>query len=348
MKRGYLKLWRRMEDSVTWSRGLEYRGLMCSILLRTNRLKTVFRGVEIQPGSFGVVLSSWCEELGISRQKLQRMSIQLVNDDFISMHSPGNRFTVIKVLNWDRYQHVEGGNAPYGKASFSSSQMSDAGSRCYVRRAAAELTEQEYKNIIQDKNINRARAGNSNCRMESRGPLTAEQHEQRNKAEVAPGNGYSECPDRFRPSHGGFKSCFAVYPVQKAEEPAWREWCRLEDNGLLPAVFVIRDAITLLSQEDKHWLDGCAPKFANWLRDKGWNDKPYNPGSLPKTASKRQSTENIQEKSMSPQYNGMRINSVAQGIAAENDMLARQMLTRQMQEKERINNDESTAAIGTC
>ncbi|WP_027179282.1 hypothetical protein [Maridesulfovibrio bastinii] len=104
MNRGYIKLWRRIEDNVSWSRGLAYRGLMLSLLVRVCRKKTAFRGVELKCGQTGIVVSSWCAELGLDRTSLTRMLKKLQADGFIKISSRANRFTIITVPNWDKYQ----------------------------------------------------------------------------------------------------------------------------------------------------------------------------------------------------------------------------------------------------
>jgi hypothetical protein len=106
MHRGYYKAWRKITDSVSWSRGLEYRGLMHSILARANYKATPFRGEMIPAGAFAVVLTSWAGELGVTRQKLQRMLKTLAGDPdrFINVENVGNRFSIITVCNWGVYQ----------------------------------------------------------------------------------------------------------------------------------------------------------------------------------------------------------------------------------------------------
>lgn len=90
-----------------------------------------------------------------------------------------------------------------------------------------------------------------------------------------------DCPSKGRPSRRGFMSCWQVYPLKQGEEAAWREWCRLEDNGTLEEAWAIREKIIIMAQEDDRWQGGYAPKFANWLRDKGWNDQPYKKPQAP-------------------------------------------------------------------
>jgi len=85
----------------------------------------------------------------------------------------------------------------------------------------------------------------------------------------------TDCPSLGRPSRQGFMACWQVYPIQQGQEEAWREWCRLEDNGTLEEAWAIRDKILMMAQEDDRWLGGFAPNMAKWLNGKGWQDQPY-------------------------------------------------------------------------
>lgn len=112
MHRGYVKSWRKSEDSVAWSRGLHYRGLMITILHKTNRKPGHFRGVKINPGQLAMSMLTWSEELGIHRTTLRRMLQQLVTDEFITLENVANQFSLITVINWTRYQGNEEGVVP--------------------------------------------------------------------------------------------------------------------------------------------------------------------------------------------------------------------------------------------
>lgn len=260
MHRGYLKLWRKIEDSVSWSRGLEYRGLICSILVKTSRKKTAFRGEEIHPGQFGTVMSTWCDELGLSRQKLQRMSNQLVEDGFISVKNVGNRFSIISVLNWEGYQESKAGQ----RATTDTTTDTTGGQPVGNRRATSDTTEQEYKNLRTKNKKEREKRARVDPPFDSpsedRPPQSGPKH--------------TDCPSKSRPSRMGFMSCWQVYPVKKEQEAAWCEWCRLEDKGLLPEPWIIRERIIVMSQEDSNWKDGFAPRLGKWLNGKGWDDEP--------------------------------------------------------------------------
>ncbi|MCP4365397.1 MAG: winged helix-turn-helix domain-containing protein [Planctomycetes bacterium] len=101
---GWFCVWRKIEEDQTWSRGMEYRGLMITILQKTNWKKGFFLGDEIQPGQFATSAGTLAKELKISRQKCQRMVSKLEQDGFVTVQNMSNRYTLITVVNWDRYQ----------------------------------------------------------------------------------------------------------------------------------------------------------------------------------------------------------------------------------------------------
>jgi len=92
---------------------------MHSILVRVNRKPIPFRGELVPGGSFAVVMSSWAEELGLSRQKLQRMlkTLEGEPDHFIKVKNVGNRFSIISVCNWGVYQSEEDAKRATGETT---------------------------------------------------------------------------------------------------------------------------------------------------------------------------------------------------------------------------------------
>lgn len=111
MHRGFFKVWYKIDRSAAWSRGLEYRGLMTTIMQHED-LKRIshFGGQEIPVGSIAVVVSSWAPALGLDRMKLTRMLKTLAEDEFIQLENVNNRFCVVSVVNHERYQTQLGGD----------------------------------------------------------------------------------------------------------------------------------------------------------------------------------------------------------------------------------------------
>lgn len=106
MERGYIKLWRKMLDSKSASRGANYIAMMVYLLLRANWQSCFFNGQEIQRGEVAISLSSLSEALGISMQTTRTVLKNLQNDNFLVLKST-KRFTSITICKYADYQVLE-------------------------------------------------------------------------------------------------------------------------------------------------------------------------------------------------------------------------------------------------
>lgn len=107
MERGYVKLWRKAQEGSSWTRGLLYQGLIVNLLMRASWKEASYQGRALRPGQFGAVLSNMAESLHLSRTTLVRMLRTLHDDGFITVENVGNRFCIITITHWGRYQHAE-------------------------------------------------------------------------------------------------------------------------------------------------------------------------------------------------------------------------------------------------
>ena len=101
---GYFKVWRKIEDSKSWSRGALYRGLMITLLQKANWKQGYFHGQEILPGQLACSGATLASELDLSRYQVMRMLATLEDDGFISRQTFGKVCTLITVVNWQLYQ----------------------------------------------------------------------------------------------------------------------------------------------------------------------------------------------------------------------------------------------------
>lgn len=104
MERGYIKFWRRAEDSRAWSRGAIHRGVMLTILLKVAWKNCYYRGEELKPGQFAFSGAYLAEECGLCRATLLGVLDDLEEDGFLIRRNVGNRYTLITVTNWSLYQ----------------------------------------------------------------------------------------------------------------------------------------------------------------------------------------------------------------------------------------------------
>ena len=107
MERGYFKIYRKIEDSKSWSRGALYRGLMITLLEKANWKRGFFHGQEVLPGQIAFSGEALAEELDIPRTSVVRMLRNLEVDGFLTRSNMNNRYTLITIINWHRYQNVE-------------------------------------------------------------------------------------------------------------------------------------------------------------------------------------------------------------------------------------------------
>ena len=283
MNRGYIKFWRKAQDSASWNRGLMYQGLIINLLTRAAWKKGSYQGRDILPGQFGAVMSHLAESLRVPRSTLQRMVAHLEADDFLKVENVGNRFVIITVVNWCSYQETE-------KETWAADGQPTVNQR--AADGQPSYKEEEVKKI-------RIREGGDNARAcvapsvpeipPERFQGDVEKSKQAESGSASPYTGpkRTDCPSKGNPQWPAFSSCWQVYPVQQGKEAAWREWMRLHDNGTLAEPYAIRDAVILLAQEDSRWQRGKVPNMAKWLNGKGWEDQPFvepavAPGAAPR------------------------------------------------------------------
>ena len=104
MHRGYIKFWRKAQDSASWNRGLMYQGLIINLLMRAAWKKGGYQGRDILPGQIGTVLGKLADSFGVPKTTLHRMVFHLAEDGFLEVENVGNRFVVITITNWHIYQ----------------------------------------------------------------------------------------------------------------------------------------------------------------------------------------------------------------------------------------------------
>ena len=95
------------------------------------------------------------------------------------------------------------------------------------------------------------------------------------------GNREREAPERppidFSHSNGlyhGFKYVWNLWPIQQAEEDAWKEYCIQSHRHVLPDSYALADIIDNLKQNDARWQEGYVPLMSSWLKGQRWKDKP--------------------------------------------------------------------------
>lgn len=107
MERGYVKLWRKIEDSQSYNRSSLHRALLLTVFVKANWKESFFCGHTVQPGQVAVSVTALAEELREPRTNVQRALRDIEKDGVINLENMGNRWTMITLVNWSSYQAKE-------------------------------------------------------------------------------------------------------------------------------------------------------------------------------------------------------------------------------------------------
>ena len=246
MERGYFKVWRRIEDNRSWSRGALYRGLMITLLEKANWKHGCFHGREVLPGQLAFSGESLADELDIPRTSVVRMLRNLEEDGFIRRVNMNNRYTLITILNWHSYQSCD-----EERSQPMDSQRSTDG------RPVDTIKEDKKERI------NTERVFNAGARVER----PAETPEPEAAPSRQPSLAFDEFFEAFPEQHRGGRS------------EAAGEWVALEANRALPGLPRILDALGQWEDSEAWKRQGgrYIPSAANFLKREYWLRKPPEP-----------------------------------------------------------------------
>lgn len=104
MERGFFKVWRKIEDSRSYSRSALHRALMLTLMVRASWKTSWYRGREICPGQLAITVRTLAEELNEPRNTVHRALCDLVEDGMIRIENVGQQYSLITLVNWDSYQ----------------------------------------------------------------------------------------------------------------------------------------------------------------------------------------------------------------------------------------------------
>lgn len=118
MERGYIKFWRKIEDSAIFqNEGLLKVAIWC--LLRANHKETFlqvrtgrgFSEVRLLPGAFLFGRESAAQKLNMSPSTVWKRILKLKKLDFLNIES-NSHYSIINIVNWIIYQAaLENGNS---------------------------------------------------------------------------------------------------------------------------------------------------------------------------------------------------------------------------------------------
>lgn len=142
MHRGYVKVWRKLEDSGILQDQGACQFFLWAMFKAAHRERKQIIGnqiVHLLPGQFVSGRNAAAQELGISPSKFVRTADKMKKLGFVDT-KPNNKFTVITIINWDTYQSEQ---AQIGQQT---------GQQMDSKRTASEQQTDTNKNVKNEKN----------------------------------------------------------------------------------------------------------------------------------------------------------------------------------------------------
>ena len=106
MEAGWIKIYRKIKDSRSYSRGLEYLGAMVWLILNARHEDGWKDGRQVKRGQLLVSRQQLVTEWHVSEKMVRTILYQLESDSFLVRDS-ANRGTMITICNYDTYQSKE-------------------------------------------------------------------------------------------------------------------------------------------------------------------------------------------------------------------------------------------------
>lgn len=106
MERGYVKLWRKIEDSGLMGYGLKEAGFLSYLLMNVNWKSKKWRGEWVHAGSMITSINNLSSDIHES-EKVTRRLIKLFEDlGILNREVRANRWTKLTICNWGTYQDL--------------------------------------------------------------------------------------------------------------------------------------------------------------------------------------------------------------------------------------------------
>lgn len=183
-----------------------------------------YQVIDIKPGEliFGTI--KFAEAIGVSRDKLYKTVKMFEKDGMIEYDTTTykNKFSIIRVLNWEKYQNQKGKCPTYQEGEVfdqtDSIRGSEGGSKEDKSRADGEHTESKTNKNV--KNVKKVK-NNSSSENDSDSQSGGDEFSA-NKKE----NGHYDYPEEF-------ERIYNLYPYQRGNKLAgWRKWAATRRRGV--------------------------------------------------------------------------------------------------------------------
>ncbi|NCC85144.1 MAG: hypothetical protein EOM03_13600 [Clostridia bacterium] len=235
MHRGYVKVWRKLEDSGILQDQGACQFFLWAMFKATHKPRKQIVGnqvVNLLPGQFVSGRNAASQELGISPSKFVRTMEKMKMLEFVDT-KPNNKFTVFSIINWARYQDEQTTNEQ------------QTGQQADNKRTTSG------QQADTNKNVNNAKNGKS---------------EELNTSGKKP----SKIPAAYSPE---FESFWAVYPSRNGQKvkkaKAWEAFWKVTSNGSGITAELLTDKIKALAPQYGEY----ACDAVTWLNQRRWEDE---------------------------------------------------------------------------
>ena len=268
MQRGYIKVWRKLEDS-----GLMDNAEVCRLFLhlllkaasRRRRWLVGTSSIDLLPGQLIVGRKKLAADVRSTERKVRTCLAALENMGIITQRAT-NKFTVVSFVNWRIYQteRPEDGQRP---------DRETAGPRPAAGPSPA--TEPEEKKKEEDHTPAETAA------LQPPDPLPPFSHAGdagRDCSAFARDDFSLSSPD---PEFLELREHYDRLARSEAPLAGFAEYRQCRAAKTWPGAPAIHQAIDGLARNDADWLRGFAPGLARFLREHQWRKKPASPRSGP-------------------------------------------------------------------
>lgn len=280
MNRGYIKIYRKIEDS-----GIMGNADVCQLFLylmvkATHKPHKIIVGTQVfilQPGQFFAGRKQLATELRSSEQRIRTALKCLEKHDIINQQ-PTSKGTVISLVNWGKYQDEQ--PAPNQHINQHASQADKSFSKNPKNQPALQPTANQLSladNIDDsivftdcDKKSTSTSTNNQpapNQRLTTKQTHNTEELKDIKTPPIAPQGGQDgDVPPAFA-------QFWQAYPKKTGKKAALKAWKNAKDKPVLPALLAALEKQKTWAQ----WLrDGgqYIPNPATWLNQGRWNDEP--------------------------------------------------------------------------
>lgn len=278
MQRGYIKVWRKLEDSGIIGNAEVCQLFLYLMLAAAHRRKKQSVGADIvslEPGQIVTSRRQLALTLGSKEQKIRTALSTLEKHEIINQ-LPTHRYTIISLINWGKYQHEQPTPNPRSNPQLTHSQPTPNPLLTHALKNESIKNIKPTSNTSLDINTPRARKAkpvpcgvgvfenseNGKKRPGARPP---------SETAVDSPSVAGKAPDKEFQEIRGFYDRKA-----RAEGPltGFAEFRRAVAARLWPGTARFCRTVEEMSEKDAQWLRGRAPGLKRFIAERMWEMRP--------------------------------------------------------------------------